>query len=114
MSGFPKKINQEVNKTKNNFESFVVEFRDTREDVMNIVKIIIEQNKIKHFISFIKNKNIENNNKMKDFIKSKYYDFVESMDNIKECKNLVNKTNENIETLENRIQEFLEEFKLKN
>ena len=78
---------------------------------MNIVKIIIEQNKIKPFISFIKNKNIENNNKMKDFIKSKYYDFVESMDNIKECKNLVNKTNENIETLENSIQDFLEEFK---
>ena len=74
---------------KNNFESFVVEFRDTREDVMNIVKIIIEQNKIEPFIKFIQIKNVENNNKMKEFIKSKYFDFVESMDNIKECKSVV-------------------------
>ena len=101
-----------LNTNKNNFESFVVEFRDTREDVMNIVKIIIEQNKIKPFIEFIKNKNIENNYKMKEFIKSKYYDFVESMDNIKECKNLVGKTNENIEILEKSIQKFLEKFKV--
>ena len=79
---------------------------------MNIVKIIIEQNKIKPFIEFIKNKNIENNYKMKEFIKSKYYDFVESMDNIKECKNLVGKTNENIEILEKSIQKFLEKFKV--
>ena len=107
----PTKININQNNNKNNFESFVVEFRDSREDVMNIVKIIIEQNKIKPFIQFIKNKNIENNNKMKEFIKSKYYDFVESMDNIKECKSLVNKTNENIETLEKSVQDFLEEFK---
>ena len=107
----PTKININQNNNKNNFESFVVEFRDSREDVMNIVKIIIEQNKIMPFIQFIKNKNIENNNKMKEFIKSKYYDFVESMDNIKECKSLVNKTNENIETLEKSVQDFLEEFK---
>ena len=86
-----------LNTSKNNFESFVVEFRDTREDVMNIVKIIIEQNKIKPFI---------------EFIKSKYYDFVESMDNIKECKTLVTKTNENIELLEKGIQKFLEQFKI--
>ena len=105
------KINNIHNNNKNNFESFVVEFRGTREDVMNIVKIIIEQNKIKPFIEFIQNKNVENNNKMKEFIKSKYYDFVESMDNIKECKNLVSKTNENIENLEKSVQEFLEEFK---
>jgi hypothetical protein len=45
---------------------------------------------------------------MKEFIKSKYYDFVESMDNIKECKNLVSKTNENIESLEKSVQIFLE------
>ena len=108
----PNKINMnQNNNNKNNFESFVVEFRDTREDVMNIVKIIIEQNKIKPFIQFIKNKNVENNNKMKEFIKSKYYDFVESMDNIKECKNLVSKTNENIDNLEKSVQTFLEEFK---
>ena len=111
-NAFPNKINKELNNAKNNFESFVVEFRDTREDVMNIVKIIIEQNKIKPFIAFIKNKNIENNNKMKEFIKSKYYDFVESMDNIKECKTLVTKTNENIEILEKAIQKFLEKFKI--
>ena len=97
---------------KNNFESFVVEFRDTREDVMNIVKIIIEQNKIEPFIKFIQIKNVENNNKMKEFIKSKYFDFVESMDNIKECKSVVGKTNDVIEKLETKIQEFLEEFKL--
>ena len=55
----PNKINiNQNNNNKNNFESFVVEFRDTREDVMNIVKIIIEQNKIKPFIQFIKNKNV--------------------------------------------------------
>ena len=47
----PNKINMnQNNNNKNNFESFVVEFRDTREDVMNIVKIIIEQTKIKPFI----------------------------------------------------------------
>jgi hypothetical protein len=54
-------INKEQNNNKNNFESFVVELRDTREDVMNIVKIIIEQNKIDPFIKFIKNKNVDNN-----------------------------------------------------
>ncbi len=112
-SSYKNNINKDPNNNnKNNFESFVVEFRDTREDVMNIVKIIIEQNKIDPFIKFIKNKNIDNNNKMKEFIKSKYYDFVESMDNIKECKNLVGKTNENIEALEKGIQKFLDEFKL--
>ena len=105
-------INNKIQNTKNNFESFVVEFRDTREDVMNIVKIIIEQNKIEPFIRYIQTKNVENNNKMKEFIKSKYFDFVESMDNIKECKNLVGKTNDIIEKLEKKVQEFLEEFKL--
>ena len=108
-------MNNNTNKiqnTKNNFESFVVEFRDTREDVTNIVKIIIEQNKIEPFIKYIQTKNVENNNKMKEFIKSKYFDFVESMDNIKECKNLVGKTNDIIEKLEKKVQEFLEEFKL--
>ena len=106
-------INKEnkAQNNKNNFESFVVEFRDTREDVMNIVKIIIEQNKIEPFIKFIQIKNVENNNKMKEFIKSKYFDFVESMDNIKECKSVVGKTNDVIEKLEKKIQEFLEEFK---
>ena len=111
-SSFKNNINKDQNNNKNNFESFVVEFRDAREDVMNIVKIIIEQNKIKPFIEFIQNKNVENNNKMKDFIKSKYYDFVESMDNIKECRNLVGKTNEDIEILEKSVQKFLDEFKL--
>ena len=105
------KDNKNIN-NKNNFESFVVEFRDTREDVMNIIKIIIEQNKIEPFIKFIQTKNVENNNKMKEFIKSKYFDFVESMDNIKECKNVVTKTNDIIEKLEKKIQEFLDEFKL--
>ena len=100
------------NKNKNNFESFVIEFKDTRKDVMNIVKIIIEQDKIEPFIKFIQIKNVENNNKMKEFIKSKYFDFVESMDNIKECKSVVGKTNDIIEKLEKKIQEFLEEFKL--
>ena len=76
-------INNKIQNTKNNFESFVVEFRDTREDVMNIVKIIIEQKKIEPFIKFIQIKNVENNNKMKEFIKSKYFDFVDSMENIK-------------------------------
>lgn len=49
---------------------------------------------------------------MKKFIKSKYYDFVESMDNIKECKNLVGKTKENIKSLEKSVQKFIDEFKL--
>ena len=107
-------INKEnkIQNNKNNFESFVVEFRDTREDVMNIVKIIIEQDKIEPFIKFIQIKNVENNNKMKEFIKSKYFDFVESMDNIKECKSVVGKTNDIIEKLEKKIQAFLDEFKL--
>ena len=107
-----KNTNNIINPNKNTFESFVVEFRDTREDVMNIVKIIIEQKKIEPFIKFIQIKNVENNNKMKEFIKSKYFDFVDSMENIKECKSVVGKTNNIIEKLEKKIQEFLEEFKL--
>ena len=98
--------------SKNNLEIFVIEFKDAREDVMNIVKIIIEQDKIEPFIKFIQIKNVENNNKMKEFIKSKYFDFVESTDNIKESKSVVGKTNDVIEKLEKKIQEFLEEFKL--
>ena len=104
-----------ISKTENknsNFESFVPEFKEGRENVINILKILIEQKKIQPFMQFITIIEEQNQNKMKEFIKSKYFDFVDSMENIKECKSVVGKTNNIIEKLEKKIQEFLEEFKL--
>ena len=37
--------------SKQSFESFIVEFKGSRENVINIIKIVLEQNKvIKHII----------------------------------------------------------------
>ena len=104
-----------ISKTENknsNFESFVPEFKEGRENVINILKILIEQKKIQPFMQFITIIEEQNQNKMKEFIKSKYFEFVESIDNIKECKVLVKSTDEVLNELENSIQEFLKNFKI--
>jgi len=41
---------------------------------------------------------------MKDFIKSNYYEFVESLQNINECKSLMRVTDEVLNHLERNIQ----------
>ena len=108
---FEKKNSENINPNVNqNFESFIVEFKEGRENVLNILKIVIEQNRIEEFRAFLKDKDNLNKNQMKEFIKSKYYEFVESIDNIKECKTVLTLTDEVLENLENSIQEFLKDF----
>ena len=108
---FEKKNSENINPNVNqNFESFIVEFKEGRENVLNILKIVIEQNRIEEFRAFLKDKDNINKNQMKEFIKSKYYEFVESIDNIKECKTVLTLTDEVLENLENSIQEFLKDF----
>ncbi len=41
---------------------------------------------------------------MKEFIKSKYYEFVESIQNINECKTMIFVTDEVLNNLEENIQ----------
>ena len=41
---------------------------------------------------------------MKEFIKSKYYEFVESIKNIDECQSIVRKTEIKLQNLEEKIQ----------
>lgn len=108
---FEKKNSENINPNVNqNFESFIVEFKEGRENVLNILKIVIEQNRIEEFRAFLKDKDNINKNQMKEFIKSKYYEFVESIDNIKECKTVLTLIDEVLENLENSIQEFLKDF----
>ena len=104
-------ISKPENKNSN-FESFVPEFKEGRENVINILKILIEQKKIQPFMQFITTIEEQNQNKMKEFIKSKYFEFVESIDNIKECKVLVKSTEEVLNELENSIQDFIKNFKI--
>jgi hypothetical protein len=96
--------------SKQSFESFIVEFRENRENVINILKIVMEQQKVEEFKKFIDVKKSDNQKVMKDFIKSKYYDFVESLTNINDCKMMVKMTDDVLHHLEDYIQEFLEEF----
>ena len=115
MSNINQNVFQSVKQSENknsNFESFVPEFKEGRENVINILKILIEQKKIQPFKQFITIIEEQNQNKMKEFIKSKYFEFVESIDNIKECKVLVKSTDEVLNELENSIQEFLKNFKI--
>jgi hypothetical protein len=95
---------------KQSFESFIVEFRDNRENVINILKILLEQQKVEEFRKFLSSKQHDNQKVMKDFIKSKYYDFVESLQNINDCKQMVKMTDEVLFNLEESIQGFLGEF----
>ena len=105
--------NKENESKKNqNFESFIVEFKESRDNVLNIIKILIEQGRFDQFIEYLSSKNEINNSKMKDFINSKYYEFVESIDNIKDCKVLVKNTDEILLQLETSIQNFLKDFNI--
>jgi hypothetical protein len=47
---------------------------------------------------------------MKEFIKAKYYEFVESIQNINDCKGLIKHTDDVLLHLEENIQTFLSEF----
>jgi hypothetical protein len=90
--------------SKQSFESFIVEFKENRENVINILKIVIEQKKVEEFRKILKDKSEDNLYNMKDFIKSKYYDFVESIQNINECKQKVKDTDDSLLRLEDNIQ----------
>ncbi len=89
---------------KQTFESFIVEFKENRENVINILKIVLEQQKVEEFKKILNSKIDENQQQMRDFIKSKYYEFVESIQNINDCKTLVKVTEGVIQNLEENIQ----------
>jgi hypothetical protein len=96
--------------SKESFESFIVEFKENRENVINILKIVIEQKKVEEFRKILREKQTENQHIMKEFIKSKYYDFVESIQNINQCKVKVKDTDDSLVRLEETIQMFLADF----
>lgn len=115
MSNINQNVFQSVKQSENknsNFESFVPEFKEGRENVINILKILLEQKKVQPFMQFITTIEEQNQIKMKEFIKSKYFEFVESIDNIKECKTLIKSTDAVLNQLEKSIQEFLQNFKI--
>jgi hypothetical protein len=96
--------------SKQSFESFIVEFKESRENVISIMKIVIEQQKGELFRQFINQKKKDNQNLMKEFMKSKYYEFVESIHNINETKIQVKGSDEVLINLEESIQTFLSDF----
>lgn len=96
--------------SKQSFESFIVEFKESRENVISIMKIVIDQQKSELFRQFINIKKKENQNLMKEFMKSKYFEFVESIHNINETKIQVKGTDEVLNNLEESIQTFLSDF----
>jgi hypothetical protein len=96
--------------SKQSFESFIVEFKESRENVISIMKIVIDQQKSELFRQFINIKKKDNQNLMKEFMKSKYYEFVESIHNINETKIQVKGTDEVLNNLEESIQTFLSDF----
>lgn len=105
--------------SKQSFESFIVEFKENRENVINILKIVLEQQKVTYiyiiiyhfqveeFRKILNYKKDENQLLMKEFIKSKYYEFVESIENINNCKSLIKFTDEVLLNLEDNIQVFI-------
>ncbi len=64
-------------------------------------------NKVEEFKAFLVTKNQENQNAMRDFIKSKYYEFVESIQNINECNIIVKMTENAIGNLDENIHVFI-------
>ena len=86
------------------FDSFVLEFKESRESVINILKIVIEQKKIEEFRTILNSRDHDNQNQMRNFINSKYFHFVESIQNIGECKTMSDVTDEVLSQLENNIQ----------
>lgn len=86
------------------FDSFLLEFKENRENVINILKIIVEQKKVEEFKKVLLIKEEENQKVMRNFIINKYHHFVGSISNMNECKTLVGVTEEVISQLENQIQ----------
>ncbi len=97
--------------SKQSFESFIFEFKGSRENVINIIKIVLEQNKVwklkkkvEEFKKFLEIKKEENRGNMREFIKNKYYEFVESIQNINNCKSLVKTTEDSLNQMQNNIE----------
>ena len=55
------------------------EFKESRENVLNILKIVIEQGRIEPFLAFLQEKDRLNKTQMKEFIKSKYCLVIDSI-----------------------------------
>jgi hypothetical protein len=86
------------------FDSYLLEFKENRENVINILKIVVEQKKVEEFKKVLNIKEEENKKLMREFIINKYHHFVGSISNMNECKTLVGVTDEVISQLENQIQ----------
>lgn len=102
--------NKIVIKEKESFNSLILEFKEKRENVISIIKIVLDQKKVEEFINLLKEKKIENSNSMREFIKKSYKDFIESIFTMNEYKNMISMTEEVLNNLENSIQEFLNDF----
>lgn len=55
-------------------------------------------------------KKIENQTLMKQFINSKYKEFIRSIENIDTCQKLIAITEQNLNDLDGNVQKFLVEF----
>lgn len=99
-----------VVKQKESFESLILEFKEKRENVLSILKIILDQKKVEEFKTLLIERKIENQIEMREFIKSKYHEFIDSMNTMNECKTLISLSEETLKQLEWSIQDFLDEF----
>lgn len=86
------------------FESYLVAFKENRENVINVLRILLEQKKSKEFKLVLEMKGTENSNLMREFVKNKYYDFVECIGSINDSKNIIQVTDEVLNQLETYIQ----------
>lgn len=66
--------------------------------------------KVSEFKKILNEKFGENQSAMKEFIKSKYFEFVESIQNINDAKTLIKYTDEVLVQLEDNIQVILKRF----
>ena len=89
---------------KSNYDSYLSEFKGKKENIINILKIVIEQKKIEEFKKVLEIKFKENSDMMREFIRTKYFFFVKSIDNINDMKTVSSITEEVLLQLEDKIQ----------
>lgn len=103
-------INISSNITKQSFDALIIEFKEKRENIISILKIVLEQRKVEEFKPLLARRKDENQLQMRAFIKSKYWEFIESVKNINECRQLTKAVEDSLNSLETNLQAFLSSF----